>query len=117
MRRAADPYKGRLGIPGGFVEVGETAENAVERETKEEMNLDLTEVKFLFSVSNVYHFGGNIIYPCDLFFECKAKSFDVIKINNESEEFLWVPKEKIDLNAFAFESVKIALKKWLSNAT
>ena len=41
IRRGTDPYEGMWALPGGFVEVGETAENAAVREAKEETNLDV----------------------------------------------------------------------------
>lgn len=41
IRRGTDPYKGMWALPGGFVEVGETVENAAVREAKEETNLDV----------------------------------------------------------------------------
>lgn len=41
IRRGTDPYKGTWALPGGFVEVGETVENAAVREAKEETNLDV----------------------------------------------------------------------------
>lgn len=41
IRRGSDPYKGQWALPGGFVEVGETVENAAVREAKEETNLDV----------------------------------------------------------------------------
>lgn len=40
IKRRNDPYKDHWALPGGFVEVGETTENAVIREMKEETNLD-----------------------------------------------------------------------------
>ena len=39
MKRAAEPGKGMWGLPGGFIEKGETPEMGAERELIEETNL------------------------------------------------------------------------------
>jgi len=39
--RAQDPNRGSLDLPGGFVEVNETAEQAAIREAKEELGVDV----------------------------------------------------------------------------
>jgi len=41
VRRKSDPFKGMLSIPGGSTNEGETAENAMTREAKEETSLGL----------------------------------------------------------------------------
>ena len=47
IERGHDPFKGRWALPGGFVDVGETVEDACVREAKEETSLDVRIVKLL----------------------------------------------------------------------
>jgi 8-oxo-dGTP diphosphatase len=49
VRRGREPYKGRLALPGGIVEYGETVEEAVVREVREETGLE-TRVRRLLGV-------------------------------------------------------------------
>jgi len=49
IRREIEPFKGMLDFPGGMLEYGETVENAVVREAKEETGLDV-KVKELLGV-------------------------------------------------------------------
>jgi 8-oxo-dGTP diphosphatase len=41
IERENPPYQGRYAIPGGFVEAGETVENAAQREAREETGLEI----------------------------------------------------------------------------
>ena len=41
IKRKNQPYKGLWALPGGFVECGETVENAAIRETKEETGIHI----------------------------------------------------------------------------
>ena len=47
IRRENPPYRGSYALPGGFVEVGETVEEAVRREAKGETGLDTTLLKLV----------------------------------------------------------------------
>jgi len=47
IRRKNPPFQGQLALPGGFVDVGETVENACIRETQEETNLNVNISKLI----------------------------------------------------------------------
>lgn len=56
IERGADPYKGCLALPGGFIERTEHIKNGVIRELKEETNIDANpdNVEFLFFMDEPY---------------------------------------------------------------
>ena len=43
---------------GGGIEFGERGEDAVRRELKEELNVDITDLKYLGMLENIYTFNG-----------------------------------------------------------
>jgi 8-oxo-dGTP diphosphatase len=47
VTRKNDPFKGLLSIPGGFINAGETAEDAMRREAKEETSLIVEPIAIL----------------------------------------------------------------------
>ena len=44
---------------GGGIEFGESSENAVRRELKEEINVDVADLKYLGTLENIFTFNGN----------------------------------------------------------
>lgn len=47
VARAKDPFKDMLALPGGFINRGETAEDAAIREAKEETSLEIEPLEIL----------------------------------------------------------------------
>lgn len=47
VRRKKDPFKGQLALPGGFINEGETAEQAAKREAMEETSLEVEPIDIL----------------------------------------------------------------------
>ncbi len=54
IKRGHDPFKGCYALPGGFVEVGETVEDACKREVLEETGLILTKLKLVGVYSELH---------------------------------------------------------------
>ena len=52
-KRKNEPGKGKWSIPGGLVELGESLEQAVIREVKEETELDVDEPQLIDAVDNI----------------------------------------------------------------
>lgn len=47
VRRKKDPFSGMLALPGGYVNEGETAEDAMKREVLEETSLEVEPIEIL----------------------------------------------------------------------
>jgi len=115
LRRSKDPGKGKLGLPGGFADIGETAEENLRREVREEINIELTSLEFLCSSPNPYEYRG-VTYPVlDLFFTARAQSLDTLKVLEEAEGYCWLAPEEIRLDDIAFPSVRAAVSRWLES--
>lgn len=109
IERAREPARGKLALPGGFVEIGETAEAALSREIREEVGLEVREFEFLCSRPNEYLYSG-ITYPIvDLFFTARLVSIHRAVALDEVASIEWRGLREIDLERIAFRSVREAL--------
>jgi len=114
IRRQKDPGKGRLAPPGGFIDVGETAEAGVRREMHEETGLDLEAVKFLCSQPNTYAYGGYTYNVLDIFFTARVPAFSGIKTGEDVSGLVVQPAADIDPAVLAFPSMQTAWRHHLS---
>ncbi len=82
-------------VPGGHIEVGETAENAVKREIKEEVGLDISSARLLLIQEAIYPKNFNL-HKHFIFLDylCLSKSKEVELDNREIQEYVWMTPEK-----------------------
>jgi NAD+ diphosphatase len=109
IRRARDPGAGLLAMPGGFVDAGESLEQAIQREIVEEIGLVLTEIGYLCSHPNLYTYRELTRPVCDVFFQARAASFDVILQRDEVSDWTLRSLAEIDPRELAFDSMRHAL--------
>ena len=112
-RRAKEPAKGTLDLPGGFADCNETAEEAVAREVLEETGLKINSASYLFSVPNVYLYSGMNIHTLDLFFLCQAENGEQALAADDAAACLWIPLSEIHTEQFGLRSIRQALYLFL----
>ena len=96
-KRKSAPGKGKWSVPGGLVDLGESLEQAVIREVREETGLDVAEPRLVDVVDDVsldekgavkYHF---VIVDYVVKVVC-----GVPKAASDAEELEWVPFSEVE---------------------
>ena len=108
--RAKEPQKGTLDLPGGFVDCNETAEQTVAREIKEELNLDVTNIRYQFSLPNIYLYSGLNIPTLDLFFSCAVSDFSSLAVADDVAEARFVAVGELNPVEFGLDSIRKAVE-------
>lgn len=114
-RRAKDPAKGTLDLPGGFVDNYENAEQGMVREIEEETGLkvEADKVQYMFSIPNIYRYSGMDIHTLDLFFLCQVAEDAEVKAADDAAELTWLPLREVYVERFGLRSIREAVHRFL----
>jgi NAD+ diphosphatase len=124
-KRAKDPGKGFLALPGGFVDPDESAEEAAVRECREETGAEPSSISYLCSFPNTYEYKNIVYKTCDLFFTAAlppdVTDIDALiqKLHCQESEVLGFTsviirsREDIEKIPLAFSSAEKTLQVWL----
>ncbi|MDB2686222.1 NUDIX domain-containing protein [Mariniblastus sp.] len=116
--RGRDPGKGKLGLPGGFADAGETLETSLRREVLEESSLVVEEIQYLCSFPNQYDYRGVTVEVLDTFFVCSVESFDSLTAQaGEVEGFRFEKPTQATLEKMAFASNRKAIECFIKKCS
>lgn len=96
-RRAVDPDKGKLDLPGGFVDPMETAEDAIRREIYEELGAKIKSLKYHCSFPNEYLFSGLSVFTIDLAFFVELENYDRLNPMDDISGIEFYSPEEVDM--------------------
>ena len=106
IHRKKPPFRGELALPGGFVEVGETVEDACIREVKEETNIKIRILNLIGVFSNPKRDPRSHIVTIGFLCEPLTKN-EKPKAMDDAAALEIVPLSKISSLTLAFDHKEI----------
>lgn len=88
IRRKYPPFAGALALPGGFVEVGETVEDACRREMLEETGVSVKALSLVGVYSNPHRDPRR--HTCSVAFVARASKHQVAAAGSDAASVEWV---------------------------
>jgi len=106
VRRRDDPYKGQWALPGGFVNMDETLEQAAQRELREETSAEVSHLEQLYTFGDPGRDPrGRVI---SVVYMALVRSPEIAtKAGDDAVETRWFPVENIQIGTLAFDHDKI----------
>lgn len=115
VRRAKEPARGTLDLPGGFCDMGETVEQGMRREIMEETGLQVRSMRYLFSMHNVYEYSGMGIHTMDMDFLVEVEGDGSgARAADDAAEALWIPVGELRPGEFGLLSIRKAVERFLA---
>jgi len=109
VKRNEEPFKDMWDFPGGYVDNQEDPKDAIIREMKEELDVNVLDATFVKTISGTGEWKGTT-FPVIGFFYLVEIGDEMIELNEENSEYKWMPLS--DLKDVVWDSNQ-AMARWL----
>lgn len=111
VKRKFPPKKGYWDVPGGFIEPGESAEESLKRELKEELGISFKNFAYLSSYASKYLYKGINYSTLCFMYAVKIKD-ENLKVGDDVVGFKWFFRNQIPIKKMAFGFIKKAIRDY-----
>ncbi len=115
VTRGVEPNYGKLDLPGGFIDPGETAEHAVERELFEELGLKVNKLEYINSAPNEYIFSEFSVFTLDMAFHVFPETLDGLKPMDDILDYKFYSEADINYDDIPAPSIKQFVKEFFKS--
>ena len=114
LKLAKEPNAGKWGLPGGGVKIGETVEEAVRREAKDQVGLDANLEGMLDVLDEIHHDGkGKVRFHYVLVGYLASPRKGKVVLSDEATEYKWFTAAEVR-SAYASDNTKRIVQKYLN---
>lgn len=113
VRRAKEPQKDTLDLPGGFLDMEEDLEQGMRREIEEETGLKVDRVDYLFSSPNEYLYSGMLVNTIDADYLVRVP-YGVEAVGaDDAADARWIALDEVNPDDFGLQSIRRAVIRFL----
>jgi len=100
VRRGIEPFKGSWALPGGFVKLDETLDEAAKRELREETGVENIYMEQLYTFGGIERDPRERVVSVAYFALVKLSEVREVKDSTDAEEAKWFDIKKLPVLAF-----------------
>ena len=111
IKRKLEPFQGSWALPGGFVKTGESLDDAVNRELKDEGGVDVKYLEQLYTFGNPNRDPRQHVVTVSYFGLVRPQDFQIIA-SSDADDVAWFQIKKLPRLAFDHKKIiDVAVKR------